>query len=232
MCEEFLFHGNISEREHHLLGILDSKLLFMNAISRSINKFLALCCIISLVGCGANTEGSDAARAVVPRIVVDQPLPALSKVESVLASFAPVLGSGGNGTVMRELKNHVGQLREPDAKYDVFDTESTADLKTLKQSILASLDRDRRVLIDSDGTPESRAKAAQIAYEAIGASLPDIGTVVIRKAPGEQGGGFALIPIYSKADVAEQIAQGKITKPEDLNNSAENFFFLPRQEKQ
>jgi hypothetical protein len=138
-----------------------------------------------------------------------------------------VSGSGGNGKVMTELKAHGGQLREPDARYDVFDPETTADAKTLKRSIEASLDRDRRVLIDSDGTPESRAKAAQIARQAVGASLPDVTAVIIRKVPEEFGGGLGIIPIYSKAEVAEQIAQGKIAKAEDLNNSAEIFFFEP-----
>lgn len=144
-----------------------------------------------------------------------------------MTAFKPALGSQGNGSAMTELKNHGGQLREPDAEYDVYDTSSTADLKTLKQNILASLDRDRRVLIDSDGTPESREKAAQISYEAIGASLPDMSSVLIRKTPEEQGGGYMLIPLYSKADVSKQITQGKISNPNELNNSIENFFFEP-----
>ncbi|MGJ3701209.1 hypothetical protein [Variovorax sp. AFSI2.2] len=192
-------------------------------------RSLILCTVLSvLAGCGANTESAGTA---ITTLAVPNAAPAKSEPArpvSVMAAFNLVSGSGGNGAVMAELKNHGGQLREPDAKYDVFDTDSSADLKTLKQSIQASLDRDRRVLIDSDGTPESRAKAAQIAYEAIGASLPDITAVVIRKAPEEHGGGLGLIPIYSKADVVEQIAQGKINKPEDLNNSVENFFFEPQ----
>lgn len=194
---------------------------------------LVLCAALSLLaGCGANTEGAGSTTAtigVTPSAAQAKTQAEPARPASVATVFSPALGSGGNGAVMTELKNHGGSLREPDAKYDVFDTESTADLKTLGQNIRASLDRDRSVLIDSDGTPESRAKAAKISYESIGASLPDVGAVVIRKAPEEHGGGFALIPIYSKADVAEQIAQGKIANPEDLNNSAENFFFEPQQ---
>jgi hypothetical protein len=188
-----------------------------------------------LAGCGANADGAGSATAmtgVAPNAAQTKIQTEPTRSGSIAAAFSPALGSGGNGAVMTELKNHGGQLREPDAKYDVFDSESTADLKTIGQNIRASLDRDRSVLIDSDGSPESRAKAAQISYESIGASLPDVGAVVIRKAPEEQGGGFSLIPLYSKADMAEQIAQGKIAKPEDLNNSVENFFFQPPQTKQ
>lgn len=204
----------------------------MNAIlpPPSVLRPLILCATLSLLaGCGANTgdAGSAATAGVAPNAAPAKTQTEPAQPPSVMTAFTPALGSGGNGAVMTELKNHGGQLREPDAKYDVFDTESTADLKTLKQNILASLDRDRSVLIDSDGTPESREKAAQMSYEAIGASLPDVGAVLIQKAPEEQGGGFALIPIYTKADVAEQMAQGKIKEPEDLNNSAENFFFEP-----
>lgn len=208
----------------------------MNTIlpTPSAMRPLILCAVLFLLaGCGANTNdaGSAATAGATPNAA-----PAKTQVEpagpaSVMTAFTPALGSGGNGAVMTELKNHGGQLREPDVKYDVFDTESTADLKTLKQNILASLDRDRVVLIDSDGTPESREKAARISYEAIGASLPDVSAVLIQKAPEEQGGGFALIPIYTKADVAEQMAQGKLKEPVDLNNSAENFFFEPPPEK-
>lgn len=132
---------------------------------------------------------------------------------------------------MTELKTHGGQLREPDAKYDVYDTTILTDLKTITQNIQASLDRDHTVMIDSDGTPSSREKAARITYEAIGASLPDMNTLLVKKAPEEHGGGYLLIPIYTKADVAEQIAQGKITHPSELNNSIENFFFEPKQTK-
>lgn len=141
--------------------------------------------------------------------------------------FKPALGSGGNGLAMTELKKHGGQLREPNAKYDVYDPETTADAKTLKQSIQASLDRGNRVLIDSDGTPESRAKAAQMSYDAVGGSLPDSASVVIMKVPEERGGGFGLVPIYNRAEVAAEIAAGRIAKPEDLNNSVDNFFFEP-----
>ncbi len=208
----------------------------MNAIllPPSALRPLILCAALSLLaGCGANTNdaGSAATAGVAPNAAPAKTLVESDRPTSVMTAFTPALGSGGNGAVMTELKNHGGQLREPDVKYDVFDTESTADLKTLTQNIRASLDRDRSVLIDSDGTPESRKKAARMSYEAIGGSLPDNTAVLIRKAPEEEGGGFSLIPIYTKAEVAEQIAKGKINKPEDESNSAENFFFEP-QEKQ
>lgn len=194
---------------------------------------LVLCAALSLAGCGANTDASGdittAAKTAPSSGAPDQKQSETSPKRGVATAFIPALGSQGNGVAMMELKNHGGQLREPDANYDVYDTSSTADLKTLAQNIQVSLDRDRRVLIDSDGTPESREKAARISYEAIGASLPDIGSVLIRKAPEEQGGGYLLIPIYTRTDVAEQIAQGKINKTEDLNNSIDSFFFEPKE---
>lgn len=198
-------------------------------LSRPLKIAIAACSIqLVLTACGANTEGANTASTVsaTNAPAADTQNNSAPRV-SVMTAFTPVLGSGGNGAVMTELKNHGGQLREPDARYDVFDTESTADIKTLKQNILASLDRDRSVLIDSDGTPASRQKAAQMSYEAIGGSLPDNTAVLIRKAPEQEGGGFSLIPIYTKAEVAEQIAKGNLKKPEDESNSAENFFFEP-----
>lgn len=188
--------------------------------------------LLLLAGCGANTEGASSATpasGAAPNTAQTKAQTEPTRLASVATAFTPALGSGGNGAVMTELKSHGGQLREPDAKYDVFDTESTADLKALKQTIRASLDRNHSVLIDSDGTPESREKAGRMSYEAIGASIPSASAVLIRNAPEEEGGGFMLTPIYSKADVAEQIAQGQIGAPEEQTNSAENFFFEPRQ---
>ena len=182
-----------------------------------------------LAGCGANTDSSVAAGVAqsAPESTSDKEPAAPAKKVDVMTVFKPALGSGGNGLAMTELKKHGGQLREPDAKYDVYDTQTTADAKTLKQSIQASLDRGNRVLIDSDGTPESRAKAAQMSYDAVGGSLPDSASIVIMKVPEERGGGFGLVPIYNRAEVAAEIAAGRIAKPEDLNNSVDNFFFEP-----
>lgn len=198
----------------------------------SVLKLLILCAPLSvLTGCGANTH--EAAPAATVGVGPDM-APAKVQAEppdsrSVATVFTPALGSGGNGVVMSELKSHDGRLLDPDAKYDVYDTTSRADLKTLQQNILASLDRERSVLLDSDGTPESREKAAEISREAVGGALPDASAVVIRKAPEDQGGGFMIIPLMTKAEVTAQIAQGEITKPEDAMNSVENFFFEPVQ---
>lgn len=181
-----------------------------------------------LTGCGANTDSAPTSGAqTVPSTVAEKPKTEPAKKVDVMTVFKPALGSSGNGLAMTELKKHGGQLREPDAKYDVYDTQTTANAKTLKQSIQASLDRGNRVLIDSDGTPESRAKAAQMSYDAVGGSLPDSASIVIMKVPEERGGGFGLVPIYNRAEVAAEIAAGRIAKPEDLNNSVDNFFFEP-----
>lgn len=196
----------------------------------SVVRLLILCAATSmLTGCGANTQ--DAAPAATVGVGPDM-APAKVQTEptysgNVATVFTPALGSGGNGVVMSELKRHDGRLLDPDAKYDVYDTTSTADLKTLQQNILASLDRERSVLLDSDGTPESREKAAEISREAVGGALPDASAVVIRKAPEDQGGGFMIIPLMTKAEVTAQVVQGEIAKPEDALNSVENFFFEP-----
>lgn len=198
----------------------------------SVRGSLILWAVLStLAGCGANTNDSSPAVAMVsvPNVSAAKAEVKTDQVAGVATAFIPALGSSGNGMVMTELKNHRGQLREPDAKYDVYDTDTTADLKTLKQSIQVSLDRGNQVLIDSDGTPESRANAAEILKNAVGASLPDSTAVLVRKVAEENGGGLGLIPIYTRAEVAEQIAQGKINKPEELNNSVENFFFEPKE---
>ena len=182
-----------------------------------------------LAGCGANTDSSvatGAAQSAPASTPEKEPVAPARKVD-VMTVFKPALGSGGNGLAMTELKKHGGQLRDPDAKYDVFDPETTADAKTIKQSIQASLDRGNRVLIDSDGTPESRAKAAQMSYDAVGGSLPDNTAFLIMKIPEEKGGGVGLIPIYTRAEVAAEVAAGRVSKPEDLNNSLDNFFFEP-----
>lgn len=191
-------------------------------------KPLALCCVLlALSACGANTnESASNAAAGAPAKAetassAAQPAPSAT----VMTAFTLASGSSGNGAAMRELRSINGTLREPDSKFDVYDTDSKVDLKTLTQNIQASLDRGRQVLIDSDGTPESRSRAAQISYEAIGAALPDTGSVVIRKVPEERGGGYGVIPVYSQAEVAQQIAQGQISKPEQASNSVVNFFF-------
>lgn len=208
----------------------------MNAMKTSAHrlvrtKLLGSSLVLAfLAGCGANTsETSNAGtnQSIPSGTIPDKELSEPVNKANVLTVFVPALGSSGNGVVMADLKSHGGQLREPNAKYDVYDPSSTADPKTVKQNILEGLDREHRVLVDSDGTPESRAKAAAIVYDAIGASLPDISAVIIRKTPESMGGGYDLIPIYSKADVAEQISKGKINKAEELSNSVENFFFEP-----
>lgn len=187
---------------------------------------------VLLVGCGAQTDKAAAAPSAASGASAPAAPVAVKAPATVFTAFKPAHGSAGNGAVMSELKGHNGTLRDPEAKYDVFDGESKADLKTLAQDVVASLDRNHNVLLDSNGTPESREKMAKLAYEAIGASLPDNAAVLIRKLPEENGGGYGLIPIYTKAETAAQIAQGKILKPEDLNNSAENFFFESKQSSQ
>lgn len=208
--------------------LLEPKIV-MNALSNPSFKCLPLVvgALVLLGGCSAKTEDTSSSSAA--------PVQSTAAAASAQVAFAPKLmdvfsiasGSSGNGVAMRELKSINGTLRQPEIKSDVYDADPKADLKTLKQDIQASLDRGHQVLIDSDGTPESRSKAAQISYEAIGASLPDASSFLIRKLPEERGGGYGLIPIYSQAEVAQQIAKGEISKPEEASNSVSNFFFEP-----
>lgn len=149
----------------------------------------------------------------------------LRRTRTVAVVFKPAAGSDGKGEVMKELKANGGLLREPDLNYDVYDPQSSLDKKALKQEIVKSLDRDRSVLVDNGGTPESREQAAAIVFEATGGSIPGAAGTVIRKAPEDKGGGYLLIPIYSQADVQAQVAQGLIPHAREQTNSITNFFF-------
>lgn len=179
-----------------------------------------------IAGCGGNVQDdANASRAASTKEDSQN-----KENSDPLAGFVLSPGSAGNGAVMKELRMVGRDLREPDAKYDVFDTDSNLSPEAIKKNIEASLDSGHQVLIDSDGTPESQAKAAEMLKNAIGASLPDVTAVLVKKVDEKNGGGLGLIPLYTRAEVTEQITQGKINKPEDLNNSVENFFFNPKKE--
>lgn len=152
----------------------------------------------------------------------------LRRTRTAEVVFSPAGGSVGNGEVMRELKAINRPLREPNLNYDVFDPQSDLSTQEIKQAIEISLDTDRRVLIDNGGTAESRAKAAELITAIVGGSIPDTAGTIILRAPENEGGGYLTIPLYSKADVQNQISQGRIPNAESQANSIENFFFEPK----
>lgn len=202
-----------------------------------IQSFLSvLAACLTLAACSAKTE-DQASTSSKPKVaakanaddnlLTDAQMDALRQSRTVAVVFTAAAGSSGAGEVMAELKAIGGPLREPNLDYDVFDPQSKLDPKALKQEIESSLDRDRVVLVDNGGTPESRAQAGSIVFEATGGSIPDAAGTVIRKAPDDKGGGYMLIPIYSKADVEAQVAQGLIANAAEQTNSIENFFFEP-----
>ncbi len=84
-------------------------------------------------------------------------------------------------------------------------------------------DRGRVVLIDNGGTPEARAKSAALSLQAIGAQI-DAAGAMIQRAPEDKGGGYLLTPIYSKADVQDQVAKGLIPNADAQTNTVENLF--------
>jgi len=154
---------------------------------------------------------------------------ALRRSRTVAVVFTPAAGSSGNGEVMKELKSINRPLLSPNENYDVFEPQSNLTNKELKQQIEMSLDRDRQVLIDNGGTPESRKKADELIMEIVGGFIPDTAGTIIQRAPQDKGGGYYTIPLYSNADVQKQIAKGLIPNAEAQSNSIENFFFGPQQ---
>lgn len=183
--------------------------------------------VSALYGCGANVGDAPAATPVVAKsesvesaASQDQTLNSAAIIER---NFKTVVGQG-NGVIMSELKGHGGRLIDTETRYDVFDAEVVTDVKSVRESIQVSLDRGNDVLIDGNGSAQARENLAEIALQSAGAAVPDLGALIIRKAP-EDKGGFLIIPIYSKAEVAQQVAQGGVARPEDVNNSVTNFFF-------
>lgn len=200
--------------------------------------FSAIAVCVFLASCSANTEETTTAQ---PKANTDssetqeelnvmsiEQMNELRRTRTVEVVFTPAGGSVGNGEVMRELKAINGPLREPNLNYDVFDPQSNLNTQEVKQAIEISLDTDRRVLIDNGGTAESRAKAAELITAIVGGSIPDTAGTIILRAPEHKGGGYLTIPIYSKADVQNQISQGRIPNAESQANSIENFFFEPK----
>ncbi|MCB4365493.1 hypothetical protein KIH07_17260 [Hydrogenophaga taeniospiralis] len=179
------------------------------------------------VGTGSQPKTAAKASGVEDNLLTDAQMDALRQSRTVAVVFKAAAGSSGSGEVMKELKALGGPLREPNLDYDVYDPQSNLGPKELKQEIASSLDRDRQVLVDNGGTPESRALAADIVFETTGGAIPDAAGTIIRKAPEDKGGGYMLIPIYSKADVEAQVTQGLIPNAAEQTNSIENFFFEP-----
>ena len=200
--------------------------------------FPAIAVCVFLASCSANTEETAAAQpnAITdssgtqedPNVISIEQMNELRRTRTAEVVFSPAGGSVGNGEVMRELKAINRPLREPNLNYDVFDPQSDLSTQEIKQAIEISLDTDRRVLIDNGGTAESRAKAAEIITAIVGGSIPDTAGTIILRAPENEGGGYLTIPLYSKADVQNQISQGRIPNAESQANSIENFFFEPK----
>lgn len=197
--------------------------------------FLTLAASAALAACSAKTEeqvgqvGADSKQkaSVENNFLTNAQMDALRQSRTVAVVFTPAAGSGGSGEVMSELKALGGPLREPNLNYDVYDTQSNLSTKELKQRIIQSLDKDRQVLVDNGGTDELRTKAAAIVFETTGGSITDAAGTIIRKAPEDKGGGYLLIPIYSKADVEAQVTKGLIPNAAEQTNSIENFFIEP-----
>lgn len=190
---------------------------------------LSICVAATLAACSGKSGGAPAITAAQSEPAADPPTEktASARTRDPMSAFVMAPGSSGRGEVMSELRKHGGELREPEVSYTVYDTPASLGVDEASKQIQAQLEKDERILIDSDGTPESRKKAAELTYAAIGASIDDIAAVLIRKGPDDKGGGYLLIPIYSKADVAGQVARGVIPAPEAQSNSASNFFFTP-----
>ncbi len=188
---------------------------------------LSIAAAAMLAACSGKSGGAPAITAAQSEPAADQPAEKASPARDPMSAFIMSPGSSGRGEVMSELRKHGGELREPGVNYTVYDAPASLGVEQTSKQIQAQLEKDERILIDSDGTPESRKKAAELTYAAIGASIDDIAAVLIRKGPEDKGGGYLLIPIYSKADVAGQVARGVIPAPEAQSNSASNFFFAP-----
>lgn len=202
----------------------------------SVFSVLALC--VSVVACGAKTEEQASAPATTSTneaknpgaesILTVEQMDAWRRSRTVAVVFSPAGGGSGSGEVMQELKATNGLLNDPSVSYDVFDPESVVDMKDIKdfkRDVQVSLDRGREVLIDNGGTPESRAKAAELVREITGFAANDAAGSIISKAFDDPKGGYYITPLYSKADVQEQVSKGLIPNAAAQTNSIENFFF-------
>lgn len=189
---------------------------------------------IGILGCGAQTDNqaaipksaaafAESKYSVESSYLTNEEFEKYRRERTVEKVFKPAAGSSGNGEIMTALRTHGGLLSEPDVDYDVYDADSNLSAKELRGHILESLDRDKRVLLDSGDTPDARTVMAEISREATGASM-DAAGLVIQKAP-EDKGGYLLTPIYSRTDVEAQVAQGVIPNVDAQSNSIENFFF-------
>jgi hypothetical protein len=204
-------------------------------IQTSLSTF-AICAL--LVACSAKTEEQAATQPDVKAntsqtseakdLLTLEQMDALRRSRTVSIVFTPAAGSGGNGEVMKELRAINGPLRQPNLNYDVYDPQGSLSTKEMKQQIEISLDRNRRVLIDNGGTPESRAKAAELVTAVVGGSIADTAGTIILRGPEDKKSSYLTIPLFSKADVAAQVAKGSIPNAAEQNNSIENFFFEPQ----
>lgn len=185
-----------------------------------------------LIGCGGQTQEvanptpsslSEAKPAEQTQFLTTEELDAYRRSRTIDKVFHMAGGSKGNGEVMSELRSYGGELRRPEWDYDVYDSSSAHTPEELKAQIKESLDRGRVVLIDNGGTPEARAKSAAMSLQAIGAQI-DAAGAMIQKAPEDKGGGYLLTPIYSKADVQDQVAKGLIPNADAQTNTVENLF--------
>ena len=185
-----------------------------------------------LIGCGGQTQEvanptpsslSEAKPAEQTQFLTTEELDAYRRSRTIDKVFHMAGGSKGNGEVMSELRTYGGELRRPEWDYDVYDTSSAHTPEELKAQIKESLDRGRVVLIDNGGTPEARAKSAAMSLQAIGAQI-DAAGAMIQKAPEDKGGGYLLTPIYSKADVQDQVAKGLIPNADAQTNTVEKLF--------
>ncbi|HEY0893372.1 MAG TPA: hypothetical protein VGE32_09975, partial [Cellvibrio sp.] len=143
-------------------------------------SLLAISLCVLLSGCGAKTDeqapsqsNAGTKKHTLPeeqKLITAEEMDALQKSRTVAVVFKPAGGSSGNGEVMQELQSINGVLREPLLNYDVYAPESDLSMKALKQEIEVSLDNDRRVLIENNGTPESRTMAAELLTSIVGGS--------------------------------------------------------------
>lgn len=188
--------------------------------------------VVLLMACSAKTDETPSAPAAVDvqaektekkSVLTNEEMDAFRRSRTIDKVFTMAAGSGGRGEIMSELKANGGLLNRPELDIDVYDTSSALTPEELKTHIKESLDRDRVVLIDNGGSPEDRLKAANISMEAIGAQV-DAAGAIIQKAPEDKGGGYLLTPVYSKADVQEQVAKGLIPNADAQTNTVEKMF--------
>lgn len=191
-----------------------------------------LAALVLLMGCSAKTDDAPSAPAAVDvkaemtekkSVLTNEEMDAYRRSRTIDKVFNMAGGSGGSGEIMSELKANGGLLNRPELDIDVYDTLSALTPEQLKAHIKESLDRDRVVLIDNGGRPEDRRRAANISMEAIGAHV-DAAGALIERAPEDKGGGYLLTPVYSKADVQEQVAKGLIPNADAQTNTVEKMF--------